>query len=322
MQSVRLEKIAKKLDLELLTPEIDISDRMVYQMELNRPGLQLTGYFEHFMSDRIQVLGKVEYTYIKQLDRSTRIRIFKKMMEYDIPGIIFCRGYRPDKDILRIAKEHGVPLFGTVSATSAFMAELTVELAEGLAPCISMHGVLVDVYGEGILIMGESGVGKSEAALELIRRGHRLVADDVVEIRKINERTLVGTAPEVTRHFIELRGIGIIDCRTLFGVESIKEKQNIDLVIKLEEWNKEIEYDRLGLEDAYTNILGIDVVCQDLPEPCRDLRGGRRQPSPEKDGIQCGAGALSQNGRKHGAQNAGEKRGRGVLCHAPAGVQG
>ena len=178
----------------------------------------------------------------------------------------------PDEDMLRLAEQYEVPVFMTKMTTSSFMAEIIRWLNVELAPCISIHGVLVDVYGEGVLIMGESGIGKSEAALELIKRGHRLVTDDVVEIRKVSDATLIVSSPDITRHFIELRGIGIIDVKTLFGVESVKNTQSIDLVIKLEEWDREKEYDRLGLEEEYTEFLGNQVVCHSLPiRPGRNL---------------------------------------------------
>ena len=174
--------------------------------------------------------------------------------------------------MINLAIKYDVPIFVTDQTTSTFMAEIIRWLNVELAPCISIHGVLVDVYGEGVLIMGESGIGKSEAALELIKRGHRLVSDDVVEIRRVSDATLVGSAPDITRHFIELRGIGIIDVKTLFGVESVKDTQSIDLVIKLEEWDKDREYDRLGLEEEYTEFLGNRVVCHSLPiRPGRNL---------------------------------------------------
>ena len=178
----------------------------------------------------------------------------------------------PDQRFLEIAVEKDVPIFLTDKTTSSFMAEIIRWLNVELAPCISIHGVLVDVYGVGVLIMGESGIGKSEAALELIKRGHRLVTDDVVEIRKVSDDTLVGTAPDITRHFIELRGIGIVDVKTLFGVQSVKETQTIDLVITLEDWNKDKQYDRLGLEEEYTEFLGNRVVCHCIPiRPGRNL---------------------------------------------------
>ena len=193
-------------------------------------------------------------------------------MEFDIPCIIFCRDLQPDEIFMEEAREHGIPVLSTGRSTSSFMAELIYCLGEQLAPCITVHGVLVDVYGEGVMITGESGIGKSEAALELIRRGHRLVTDDVVEIRKVSDETLVGSAPDITRHFIELRGIGIVDVKSMFGVQSVRETQNIDLVITLEDWSREKEYDRLGLEEEYTEFLGNRVVCHNIPiRPGRNL---------------------------------------------------
>ena len=222
-------------------------------------------------------------------------KILQKFTTYDIPCIIFCRDLQPDDLFLQRAKENNIPVFGTGRSTSEFMAELIYLLSEELAPCITIHGVLVDVYGEGLLITGESGIGKSEAALELIKRGHRLVTDDVVEIRKINEHTLTGTSPDITRYFIELRGIGIIDVKTLFGVECVKEKQNIDLVIKLEDWKKDNEYDRLGLEEEYTELLGNKVVCHSLP-----IRPGRNL------AVICEAAAVNHRQKKMGYNAAQE----------------
>jgi HPr kinase/phosphorylase len=196
---------------------------------------------------------------------------------------------------LQLANEYNVPVLGSKRGTSEFMAEIIYYLSEQLAPSITIHGVLVDVYGEGLLIMGESGIGKSEAALELIRRGHRLVTDDVVEIRKINEHVLMGTSPDITRHFIELRGIGIIDVKSLFGVECVKEKQQIDMVIKLEDWKKENEYDRLGMEEEYTEFLGNKVVCHSLP-----IRPGRNL------AVICEAAAVNHRQKKMGYNAAQE----------------
>lgn len=270
--SVTLEKLAEKMKLENLTPEIDMSGKKVVTSEINRPALQLTGYFDHFYSQRVQIIGYVEYTYLEHLTREEKLPVYEKFLSYQVPCIIYTTMTEPDEDMLRLARKYEVPVFKTKITTSDFMAEIIRWLNVELAPCISIHGVLVDVYGEGVLIMGESGIGKSEAALELIKRGHRLVSDDVVEIRRVSDETLIGSAPDITRHFIELRGIGIIDVKTLFGVESVKNTQSIDLVIKLEEWDRDKEYDRLGLEEEYTEFLGNCVVCHSLPiRPGRNL---------------------------------------------------
>ncbi len=272
VSSVTLEKLAEKMKLENLTPEIDMSGKKVVTSEINRPALQLTGYFDHFYSQRVQIIGYVEYTYLEHLPKEVKIPAYEKFLSYQVPCIIYTTMTEPDEDMLRLARQYEVPIFRTKITTSDFMAEIIRWLNVELAPCISIHGVLVDVYGEGVLIMGESGIGKSEAALELIKRGHRLVSDDVVEIRRVSDETLIGSAPDITRHFIELRGIGIIDVKTLFGVESVKNTQSIDLVIKLEEWDRDKEYDRLGLEEEYTEFLGNRVVCHSLPiRPGRNL---------------------------------------------------
>ena len=272
MQAVSLSKIIEKMELVNLTPEIDVESIKVEQTDINRPALQLTGFFDHFPTDRVQVIGYVEYTYLKGMEEERKKYIYGEILSKKVPCIIFCRDLQPDDILLELANKHEAPILVTGTTTSAFMAEIIRWLNVELAPCISIHGVLVDVYGEGVLIMGESGIGKSEAALELIKRGHRLVTDDVVEIRKVSDETLIGTAPDITRHFIELRGIGIIDVKTLFGVESVKETQGIDMVIKLEDWNKDREYDRLGLEEQYTEFLGNKVVCHSIPiRPGRNL---------------------------------------------------
>lgn len=270
--SVSLSKVVEKMNLKNLTPNVDMSPIRITVPDINRPALQLTGYFEHFASERVQIVGYVEYTYLMGLPMEHKVPIYEHFVSSKIPCIIYTSKTSPDQELLELAEKYGVPVFSTEKATSAFMAEIIRWLNVELAPCISIHGVLVDVYGEGVLIMGESGIGKSEAALELIKRGHRLVSDDVVEIRKVSDASLVGSAPDITRHFIELRGIGIIDVKTLFGVESVKNTQTIDMVIKLEEWDRDKEYDRLGLEEEYTEFLGNRVVCHSLPiRPGRNL---------------------------------------------------
>ncbi len=271
-EELKIDKIIEKMELKLLTPDIETGDKVVTVPDINRPALQLTGFFDHFDSERVQVIGHVEAAYMETLDEETRKDRYEQLMSYNIPCIVFCRSMMPDAQMIEAAREYQIPLLQTDKATSSFEAEIIRWMKVMLAPTISIHGVLVDVYGEGVLITGESGIGKSEAALELIKRGHRLVTDDVVEIRKVSDETLIGTAPEITRHFIELRGIGIIDVKTLFGVESVKETQGIDMVIHLEDWDKDKEYDRFGLEEEYTEILGNKVVCHNLPvRPGRNL---------------------------------------------------
>ena len=292
---VSVAKIAELLDLKNYTTDIDLKARKIECSDINRPALQLTGYFEHFEQSRVQVIGNVEYTYIQQLSDEEKHHRYSELMKFDIPCVIFCRDLKPGDILMEEAMKQNVPVLGTERPTSEFVAELIYCLGEQLAPCISVHGVLVDVYGEGVMITGESGIGKSEAALELIRRGHRLVTDDVVEIRKINDHTLIGTSPDITRHFIELRGIGIIDVKTLYGVECVKEKQQIDLVIKLGDWKKEAEYDRLGLEEEYTEYLGNKVVCHSLP-----IRPGRNL------AVICETAAVNHRQKKMGYNAAQE----------------
>ena len=272
MGVVNLQKIVEKMDLKNLTPDVELEGHGVKVPDINRPALQLAGFFDHFASERVQLIGYVEYTYLASLTEEHKEKIYDTLFSYDIPCFVFCRNLQPEERFLEKAAERQIPVFLTTKQTSAFSAEIIRWLNVELAPCISIHGVLVDVMGVGVLIMGESGIGKSEAALELIKRGHRLVTDDVVEIHKVSDDTLVGTAPGITRHFIELRGIGIIDVKTLFGVQSVKETQNIDLVITLEDWDKDKEYDRLGLTEEYTEFLGNKVVCHNIPiRPGRNL---------------------------------------------------
>ncbi len=272
MSKIAIQKVVEKMDLKNLTPDVGLADKYVEVPDINRPALQLTGFFDHFDAERVQIIGYVEYTFLEQMDPETKHKVYDTLLDYKIPCIIFCRDLKPDDELLEKAARMDVPIFSTQMKTSVFTAELIRWLNVQLAPCISIHGVLVDVYGVGVLIMGESGIGKSEAALELVRRGHRLVSDDVVEIRKVSDDTLVGTAPDITKHLIELRGIGIVDVRMLYGVQSVRETQNIELVITLEDWDREKKYDRLGMEEEYTEFLGNKVVCHQLPiRPGRNL---------------------------------------------------
>ena len=254
------------------TPQIDTDTINITQADVNRPALQLSGFYDHFDNERVQIIGYVENAYLESLDKNTRIERYRQLLSSSIPCIVFCRDLEPEFEFLEIAIKYSVPVLQSKEPTSAVMAEIIRWQNVELAPMISIHGVLVDVYGEGVLIMGESGIGKSEAALELIKRGHRLISDDVVEIRKVSNDTLIGRSPDITKYFIELRGIGIIDVKTLYGVERVKETQGIDMVIKLEEWNRDKDYDRLGLEDEYTEFLGNKVICHSIPvRPGRNL---------------------------------------------------
>ena len=272
MKGVLMTKMVQEQNLTNLTPEIDLSDKRIMTAEINRPALQLTGYLEHFANERVQIIGYVEYTYLMQLPDDKRLMKYERFISSKIPCVIFSTMTKPSQDMLDLAVKYNVPTFVTERTTSSLMAEIIRWLGVQLAPCISIHGVLVDVFGEGILITGESGIGKSEAALELIRRGHRLVSDDVVEIKRVSKKSLIGTSPEVTRFFIELRGIGIIDVKNLYGVESVKMEQEINLVIQLEDWNKDADYDRLGLEEKYVEYLGNKVAAHTLPiRPGRNL---------------------------------------------------
>ncbi len=269
---VCLNEIVERMNLKNLTPDIETKGIKIWQSDLNRPALQLAGFFDYFDSERVQIIGKVEFTYIQNLFSSERKAVFARLFNSQIPCLILSRSLEPLDDMLEIAKETGIPILQTDMATSYFQSELNRYLKSELAPRISIHGVLVDVYGEGVFITGESGIGKSETALELIKRGHRLVADDVVEIKKVSDDTLIGSSPDIIRHFIEVRGIGIVDCKTLFGVESVKERQTIDLVIQLEDWDPDKEYERLGLSENYMDILGNDIICHSIPiRPGRNL---------------------------------------------------
>ena len=270
MYGVTIQELINKMELRNVTPEIDVEKIVLTHPDVNRPGLQLAGFFDHFDNERVQIIGNVEHDYINQMDPSKRRSTYDRLLSQQIPCMVYCRNIMPDEDMLDLCNHYGVPCLVSGKTTSAQMAEIIRWLNVNLAPCITIHGVLVDVFGVGVLMMGESGIGKSEAALELIKRGHRLVTDDAVEIHKVSDETLFGTAPDITKHFIELRGIGIIDVKSLFGVESVIDTQAIDMVVKLEEWNRDAEYDRMGLEDRYTEILGNKLVCYSIP-----LRPGR-----------------------------------------------
>ncbi len=295
MPSVSIESVIEKMNLQNLTPDVEIVGKKITQPDINRPALQLAGYYEHYDEMRLQIIGFVEYSYMQNMDDARKREVYPQVLSPKTPCIVFCRGLEPDEIFLETAKQNSVPVLMTERSTSVFMSEIIRWLNVKLAPCISVHGVLIDVYGEGVLITGESGIGKSEAALELIKRGHRLVSDDVVEIRKVSDETLVGSAPDITKHFIELRGIGIIDVKSLYGVSSVLDTANINLVIRLEDWDKEKKYDRLGLEESYTEYLGNKVVCHNIP-----IRPGRSL------AIICECAAVNHRQKKMGYNAAQE----------------
>ena len=269
---VELSAIIRRMKLKNMTPDIPVGHIKIYQSDVNRPALQLAGFFDYFDAERVQVIGRIEHTYMQNMFPSELKEILRKLFSAHIPCVIFTRSLDVSPLLLECAQEYQVPVLQTHMTTSTFNSDLNRLLKSELAPRTSVHGVLVDVYGEGVLITGESGIGKSETALELIRRGHRLVADDVVEIKKVSDDMLMGSSPDIIRHFIELRGIGIIDCKMLFGVQSVKDENAIDMVIQLREWEADTEFDRLGLTEEYTNILDIDVPSHTLPiRPGRNL---------------------------------------------------
>lgn len=272
MFTVTAKELAAEFRLENLTEGLKLDEVYITTSDVNRPGLQLAGFFDYFGAERVQVLGKVEYEYLNRLDATGRHAIIEKFLRFEFPCLIVCRHLPVFPEMIELAYKYKIPVLRTRDITSRFLSALISYLNLQLAPRITKHGVLVEVYGEGILILGESSVGKSETALELVKRGHRLVADDVVEIKKVSEFTLVGSASEIIRHFIEIRGIGILDVKTLFGVGSVKLTEKIDLVIQLEFWDEKKTYDRLGLEDQYVNILGIEVPSLIIPvKPGRNL---------------------------------------------------
>ena len=266
MNGISLQELSDKLNLVNMTPEIPLQDIEIRNPELNRPALQLTGFMKHFDPTRIQIVGMVEFEYVRSLPDSERVAAFERLMDLQIPCLILTRDYRPQEDIMAMALQHRVPILGTSLPTSVFEARLLRQLEISLAPMVAIHGVLVDVFGEGVLILGNSGIGKSETALALVKRGHRLVADDVVEIRRYSEQELVGRAPDVTRYLMELRGIGAIDIKALYGVECVEDEKQISMVIRLEAWDQSNAVNRrLSIKEEYVEYLGNKLVCFTIP---------------------------------------------------------
>ena len=268
--NVELSKIVNNMKLDkLYYPEHEV---MISTADLNRPGLQITGFFDYFDPRRIQVFGMVENTYLATLTSEERYNVLRALFEKKVSAVVMTRNGNATPEMMKLAEEFDTPVLRTAQATSYFTSTLNSFLNVELAPRITRHGVLVEVYGQGVFIMGESGVGKSEAAVELIKRGHRLVADDAVEIKKVSSISLVGYSPDIIRHFIEIRGIGIVDVKNIFGMGAVKESEKIDLIIHLKTWEHGKQYDRLGLVDEYTNILGLDIPSLTIPvRPGRNL---------------------------------------------------
>ncbi len=270
--SVPLSEIVDKLNLSKVYVAENYEERSISTVEINRPGLELTGYFEFFDNKRIQVLGNTEFAYLGRFGSEAQRMVIDSIFSFGPPAVIICRDIEPSNAILESAKLHKVSIFSTSDNTSDLTARLVQFLNRELAPRITRHGVLVEVYGEGCLLIGDSGVGKSETAIELIKRGHRLVADDAVEILRTSANTLIGQSPQNIRHFIELRGIGIINARKLFGMGAIKSNEKIDMVLNLEQWDKSKVYDRMGLANEYMDILGVEVPTLTIPvKPGRNL---------------------------------------------------
>lgn len=268
--SVSLNELVKEFSLEVLyMPEREV---MVTCKDVNRPGLPLAGFFDHFEPQRIQIIGKMENRYLKQLGEEECHRRISALLSKKPIAVVITTGIGITEDSLNCAREYEVPLLRTQQPTSSFMSGLIASLSTRLAPRITRHGVLVEVYGEGMLILGDSGIGKSETAIELVKRGHRLIADDAVEIKRVSEKTLVGSAPEMIRHYVELRGIGIVDIRRIFGMGAVKMTEKIDLVVQIEFWNSEKSYDRFGTETEYIDIMGIKIPQYTIPvNPGRNL---------------------------------------------------
>ena len=270
--SVSLAKIINEFSLETVYLPKNADDILISSAEVNRPGLQLAGYYEFFDSQRVQVIGKSEESYLCELSEKELETCLDNFFSRTPSLVIVSRGLEVPKPMQKAAEKYSVPLLRTADSTSGFMAAIISFLNVQLAPRITRHGVLVEVYGEGVLLLGESGVGKSETAIELVKRGHRLIADDAVELRRVSSKSLVGSAPDNIRHFIELRGIGIINASRIFGAGAVKLTEKIDMIINLEPWNPEKVYDRMGLENENTEILGISIPSLTIPvKPGRNL---------------------------------------------------
>ncbi len=270
--SVPLTTLVQEFGLEVAHASTNYEAVRLTVEDVGRPGLQLYGYFDHFEPLRLQVMGNVEMSYVSRLSDEERALVYDRLFSYHIPAMLIARNLEPSEQCLAMARKHNITILRSSEATSAIVSSIITYLKAALAPRITRHGVLVEVYGEGILLTGDSGIGKSEAAIELLKRGHRLIADDAVEIRKVSTNSLVGTAPELIRNYIELRGIGIVNVAKLFGIGAIKLENEINMVVNIVPWNTHEVYDRLGLEDHYTEILGVQIPINTIPiTPGRNL---------------------------------------------------
>ena len=270
--SLPLQQLVKEFKLEIAYASTDFESIRITVEDVARPGLQLAGFFDHYEPMRIQVMGNVEMSYVTKMEPSGRSAIYDRLFSYKFPAMIIARGIQPHPEMLAMAKKHNITILCTKEATSNLVSSIITYLKAALAPRVTRHGVMVEVYGEGILLTGDSGIGKSEAAIELLKRGHRLIADDAVEIRKVSANSLTGTSPELIRNYIELRGIGIINVAKLYGMGAVKLDNQIDLVVNIVHWNTQEAYDRLGLEDQFTEILGVKVPMYTIPiTPGRNL---------------------------------------------------
>ena len=272
INSIPLTTLVREFQLEVIFAATDYEDIRLTVADVARPGLQLAGYYDHFEPMRLQVVGNVEISYLQKLTDEERAMTFDRLFSYKFPALLIARNMEPSVECLEMAQKHNVTLLRSHEVTSTIVSDIIAYLKSALAPSITRHGVLMEVYGEGLLLLGESGIGKSEAAVELLKRGHRLIADDAVEIRKISENALMGTAPALIRNYVELRGIGIINVAKLFGMGAVKAENEINLVVNIVPWNQQKVYDRLGLEDQYMEILGIQIPMNTIPiTPGRNL---------------------------------------------------
>ena len=272
LYSTRLKELVEKFSLEILHQATDYEKVCLTVEDVSRPGLQLAGFFDHFAPMRLQVMGNVEASYLEKLSEAERAITYDRLLSYKFPAFLVARDLPVDPQLLEMAKKHNVTLLRSKEATSTIVSAIITYLKAALAPRITRHAVLMEVYGEGLLLMGESGLGKSEAAIELLKRGHRMIADDAVEIRRVSGDTLVGTAPELVRNYVELRGIGIINVAKLFGMGAVKSENEVNLIVNIVPWDNHASYDRLGLEDQYTELLGVNVPTYTIPiTPGRNL---------------------------------------------------